>query len=57
MQAQNVGVQVGTKDAADNSVVAGVTHYCSAVAMSTVGVHHKFRLPVVVWGAVLPEIT
>lgn len=53
----NVGMQVGTKAAADNSVVAGVTHYCSAVAMSTVGVHHKFGLPVVVWGAVLPEIT
>ena len=30
----NVGVQVATKVAADNSIVAGVTHYCSAVAMS-----------------------
>ncbi len=53
----NVGVQVATKVAADNSIVAGVTHYCSAVAMSTTDVFHKFGLPVIVWGAVLPEIT
>lgn len=53
----NVGVQVATKAAADRSIVAGVTHYCSAVAMSTVDVYAKFGLPVVVWGAVLPEIT
>jgi branched-chain amino acid transport system substrate-binding protein len=53
----NVGVQVATKVAADNSIVAGVTHYCSAVAMGTVGVYHRFGMPVVVWGAVLPEIT
>jgi branched-chain amino acid transport system substrate-binding protein len=53
----NVGVQVATKAAADNSIIAGVTHYCSAVAMSTVDVYHKFGMPAVVWGAVLPEIT
>ncbi|MCJ7799594.1 MAG: ABC transporter substrate-binding protein, partial [Polaromonas sp.] len=28
----NVGVQVATKVAADKNIVAGVTHYCSAVA-------------------------
>lgn len=53
----NIGVQVATKAAADNDIVAGVTHYCSAVAMGTVDVYHKFGLPVVVWGAVLPDIT
>ncbi len=53
----NVGVQVATKAAADKAIVAGVTHYCSAVAMSTVDVYAKFGMPVVVWGAVLPEIT
>lgn len=53
----NIGVQVATKAAADNDVIAGVTHYCSAVAMGTVDVYHKFGLPVVVWGAVLPDIT
>lgn len=53
----NVGVQVATKAAADRKVIGGVTHYCSAVAMSTVDVYHKFNLPVIVWGAVLPDIT
>lgn len=53
----NVGVQVATKIAADNSIVAGITHFCSAVAMGTVGVYHRFGMPAVVWGAVLPEIT
>ncbi|RMX04347.1 branched-chain amino acid ABC transporter substrate-binding protein [Corticibacter populi] len=53
----NVGVQVATKVATDRNIVAGVTHFCSAVAMGTVGVYQRFGLPVVVWGAVLPEIT
>jgi branched-chain amino acid transport system substrate-binding protein len=53
----NVGVQVATKIAADNSIVAGITHFCSAVAMGTVGIYHRFGMPAVVWGAVLPEIT
>ncbi|MFT5532152.1 MAG: branched-chain amino acid transport system substrate-binding protein [Burkholderiaceae bacterium] len=53
----NVGVQVATKVAADNAIIAGVTHYCSAVAMGTIGVYNRFGLPVVVWGAVLPDIT
>lgn len=53
----NIGVQVATKAAADRKVIAGVTHYCSAVAMGTVDVYHKFGLPVIVWGAVLPDVT
>ena len=53
----NIGVQVATKVAADKDIIAGVTHYCSAVAMGTVDVFHRFALPVVVWGAVLPDIT
>jgi branched-chain amino acid transport system substrate-binding protein len=53
----NTGVQVATKAAADRAVVAGVTHYCSAVAIATVDTYHRFGLPVVVWGAVLPDIT
>jgi branched-chain amino acid transport system substrate-binding protein len=53
----NIGVQVATKAAADNDIVAGVTHYCSAVAIGTVDTYHKFGLPVIVWGAVLPDIT
>lgn len=53
----NIGVQVATKVASEKDVIAGVTHYCSAVAMGTVDVYHKFGLPVIVWGAVLPDIT
>jgi branched-chain amino acid transport system substrate-binding protein len=53
----NIGVQVATKAASDKDIIAGVTHYCSTVAMATVDTYHKFGLPVVVWGAVLPDIT
>lgn len=53
----NVGVQVATKLAANRRVVGAIAHYCSAVAMGTVDVYHKFNLPVTVWGAVLPDIT
>jgi branched-chain amino acid transport system substrate-binding protein len=51
------GVQAATKMAADKDVVAAATHYCSAVAIATVDVYNRFGLPVVVWGAVLPDIT
>jgi branched-chain amino acid transport system substrate-binding protein len=50
-------VQVATKMAADRSIVAAATHYCSAVAIGTVETYHKFGLPIIVWGAVLPDIT
>lgn len=53
----NVGVQVATKVAADRNIIAGVTHYCSAVAMATTAVYHRFGMPAVVWGAVLPDVT
>ncbi|MBI4273670.1 MAG: branched-chain amino acid ABC transporter substrate-binding protein [Rhizobiales bacterium] len=53
----NVGVQQATKLAADKELIAAATHYCSAVAIATVDVYHKFGLPVIVWGAVLPDIT
>lgn len=53
----DTGVQVATRAAADRTAAAGVTHYCSTVAMATVAVYHRFGLPVVIWGAVLPDIT
>ncbi|MEO8158792.1 MAG: branched-chain amino acid ABC transporter substrate-binding protein [Betaproteobacteria bacterium] len=53
----NIGVQVATKVAADRKIIAGVTHYCSAVAMGAVDIYHRFGLPVIVWGAVLPDVT
>jgi branched-chain amino acid transport system substrate-binding protein len=53
----NVGVQAATKMGADRTIIAAATHYCSAVAIGTVETYHKFGLPVIVWGAVLPDIT
>src|SRR3954452_16437707 len=53
----NTAVQAATKAAADKSIVAGVTHYCSVTAIAAVDTYHKFGFPIVVWGAVLPDIT
>lgn len=53
----NVGIQVATRAATTKDIVAGVTHYCSAVGIATVDVYHRFKLPVIVWGAILPAIT
>ena len=53
----DAGVQVATKAGSDKSIVAGITHYCSVVAMATVDTFHRFGLPTIVWGAVLPDIT
>src|SRR4030081_2191834 len=53
----NVAVQVATKMSADKDIIAGATHYCSATAIATVDTYHKFGFPVIVWGAVLPDIT
>ena len=53
----NVAVQVATKMAADKEIIAAATHYCSATAIATVDTYHKFGFPVIVWGAVLPDIT
>src|SRR6476469_6420337 len=53
----NVAVQVATKMAADKEIIAGATHYCSATAIATVDIYHKFGFPIIVWGAVLSDIT
>jgi len=53
----NVAVQVATKMAADKEIIAGATHYCSSTAIATVDIYHKFGFPIIVWGAVLPDIT
>ncbi|WP_406625211.1 branched-chain amino acid ABC transporter substrate-binding protein [Acidovorax sp. SDU_ACID1] len=52
-----VGVQVVTRAATDRNIIGAVGHYCSAVAIVTVDTFHRFGLPLVIWGAVLPEIT
>jgi branched-chain amino acid transport system substrate-binding protein len=53
----DAGVQMATKAGSDRTIVGGVTHYCSVVAMATVDTYHRFGLPAIVWGAVLPDIT
>lgn len=53
----NVGVQVVTRLGSDRSIVAAIPHYCSATAIATVDIFARFKLPMVVWAAVLPEIT
>lgn len=53
----NIGVQVATKLAANRKIIGAATHYCSAVALGAVGIYHRFGLPVIVWGAVHPDIT
>jgi branched-chain amino acid transport system substrate-binding protein len=53
----NTAVQVATKAAADRAIIAAVAHYCSAAAIAAVDTYNRLGLPMVVWGAVLPDIT
>lgn len=53
----NIAVQVATKAGTDRGVIAAAAHYCSATAIATVDVFHRLGLPMIVWGAVLPDIT
>jgi branched-chain amino acid transport system substrate-binding protein len=53
----NVAVQVATKAGADRGIVASVSHYCSVAAIAAVETYHRLGLPMIVWGAVLPDIT
>jgi branched-chain amino acid transport system substrate-binding protein len=53
----NIAVQAATKAGADDSIIAAVAHYCSATAIATVDTFNRLGLPMVVWGAVLPDVT
>jgi branched-chain amino acid transport system substrate-binding protein len=53
----NTAVQVATKAGADRAIIAAVAHYCSAAAIATVDTFNRLELPMIVWGAVLPDIT
>jgi branched-chain amino acid transport system substrate-binding protein len=53
----NTAVQAATKAGADETIIAAVAHYCSATAIATVDTFHRLGLPMVVWGAVLPDVT
>jgi len=53
----NVAVQVATKLGADRGIIASASHYCSVAAIAAVETYNRLGLPMVVWGAVLPDIT
>src|SRR5580700_11561195 len=53
----NTAVQAATKAGADRSIVGAVAHYCSAAAIATVDTYNRLGLSMIVWGAVLPDIT
>ena len=53
----NVAVQVATKAGADRAVIGSASHYCSVAAIAAVETYNRLGLPMVVWGAVLPDIT
>lgn len=53
----NVAVQVATKAGADRGIIASVSHYCSVAAIAAVETYNRLKLPMIVWGAVLPDIT
>jgi branched-chain amino acid transport system substrate-binding protein len=53
----NVGVQVVTKAAVDKSIIAAIPFYCSSTAMAAIDIFNRYKLPMVVWAAVLPDIT
>lgn len=53
----NVAVQQATKAGADRGIIASVSHYCSVAAIAAVDTYNRLGLPMVVWGAVLPDIT
>ena len=53
----DIGVQVATKLAADDQVIAAVTHSSRWWRWRPVEYTTSTSLPVVVWGAVLPDIT
>ena len=53
----SVGVQVATKASADPSIMAVIGSWCSAATIAMVPVFIRFQVPVVVWAAVLPQIT
>ena len=53
----SVGVQVATKASADPTIMTVIGSWCSAATIAMVPVFIRFQVPVVVWAAVLPQIT
>ena len=53
----DTGVAGAEKACADPDLVAGIGHFNSPVALATIHVYHRYRLPFIVWYAVHPDIT
>lgn len=53
----DTGVAAAEKACADPEVVAGIGHFNSPVALATIHVYHRYRVPFIVWYAVHPDIT
>lgn len=53
----DTGVAAAEKACADPDVVAGIGHFNSPVALATIHVYHRYRLPFIVWYAAHPDVT
>jgi len=53
----DTGVAGAERACADPDLVAGIGHFNSPVALATIHVYHRYRLPFIVWYAVHPDIT
>lgn len=51
------GQQVALKASSDPSIIGGIGHYMSVVALAALPTYHKNKLPMIIWGAVHPAIT
>lgn len=51
------GVSAAMKLVNDPDVVAATGHWNSSVALATIPVFHRFQMPMIVWGAISPQIT
>ena len=51
------GVSAAMKLVNDPDVVAATGHWNSSVALATIPIFHRFQMPMIVWGAISPQIT
>lgn len=52
-----VGASAALKLINDNKVVAATGHWNSPVALATIPIFHRKKMPFIVWGAISPKIT
>ncbi len=51
------GVAAALKLVNDPEVVAAIGHWNSPVALATIPVFNRFQMPMIVWGAISPQVT